>query len=359
MNHEVSFVQSLIKEYPKAPNILTLPYSSDAEVLQVGSQFLFLSQDTVAEEITLGLIRHPASLGWLTVISSLSDLAASGVTTDSVSVLLGHPDLHANKFDSEFISLFRKGVDEAVCEFAIQLEEFRTFASTVPIATCTAMSLRSEPKRVSRIGLKEGDTIYSTGLLGWGNAVGLYNVLAPQLGKKNAEEADRLYRPTPRVKESLFIRDWATSCIDTSDGALFTLDLLSELNHCEIEFKFDPHLMHPLTHHLSKITKLPLWLFFAGQNGEFELFFSIAKDKLTEFSNACAKAGVSFNSIGKVNRGKGLSFVTENRKFPLDLQPIQNMLYEGKSPEQYVQGLLSFYQQNLSKGLDYGVDTNW
>lgn len=56
-----------------------------------------------------------------------------------------------------------------------------------------------------------------------------------------------------------------------------------------------------------------------------------------------------FLKVGEVTSGAGLTFKGEEKEILLDLSPIQNMLYEGKGPEQYVQGLLNFYRQNLKE----------
>jgi thiamine-monophosphate kinase len=345
MNNEIEFVSSLIQPYPKSHQQLTFPFESDAEVVKLGSQYLCISQDTVSEEISLGLIRHPETLGWLTVICSLSDLAATGVQTQGVSVVLGLPTTTLPQFESQF----RHGVEQALQHHSVALEEYSVFASPHLITTCTAYALSKAPPPLTRLGLREGDILYSTGPFGWGNAVALWNVMADRLSSEIAAKIDAQYRPVPRIKEALFINKWASTCIDSSDGALFTIALMSELNQIGIHFHYDDKSIHPVALELSRKTGLPTWLFFAAQNGEFELLFSIPALKHNDFLQASLAEGFHFLRIGEVRGKSGLTFVGEKKQLPLDLSPIQNMLYEGINPEQYVLGLLNYYQQNLKE----------
>ncbi len=345
MNTELVFVSSLIESYPKSQKQLTFPFESDAEVIKIGQNYLSISQDTVAEEISLGLIKNPKTLGWLTVICSLSDLAATGVKTDGSSVVLGRPTLFSHEFEQEFLS----GVNAALQTYEARLDEYSVFESQSLITTCTAFAIRTSPPPLTRLGLRENDVIYSTGRFGWGNAVALLNVMANKIDPLWAQKMDAEYRPVPRIKEALFINKWANTCIDSSDGALFTLSLMSELNQVGISFSYDDSFFHPTALELSRKTGLPTWLFFAAQNGEFELIFSVPAAKNRNFLKACEDHGFQFLALGVVDSGSGLTLRHQKKEFALDLSSIQNMLYDGKGPEQYVQGLLNFYQHYLKE----------
>lgn len=57
--------------------IIRLPDARDSD--RAGqSSWLALTTDTVAEEIQLGLLRQPFTIGWFAVLATLSDLAAVG-----------------------------------------------------------------------------------------------------------------------------------------------------------------------------------------------------------------------------------------------------------------------------------------
>jgi thiamine monophosphate kinase len=54
-------------------------YHADCEILKLDSKnYLTTSCDSIGEEITIGLYRHVQTWAWLTVMNSVSDLAASG-----------------------------------------------------------------------------------------------------------------------------------------------------------------------------------------------------------------------------------------------------------------------------------------
>lgn len=343
MNKEYDFVSSLIEPYPKTRGQLTKPFESDGEVVKSKSSYLCISQDTVCEEITLGLIRHPTTLGWLTVICSVSDLAATGVAADNLSIAVGLPKTLTKSFER----LFLAGVREAASYSESDIIELNFFPSDTLITTCTAFSTRSQPPPLTRLGLQPGDIIYSTGPVGWGNTVALLNVMRDRFDPMTVDRIDAEYRPLPRYKEALFINKWARSCIDSSDGALFSLSLLSDLNHIGIAFHLEPNIFHPLALRIAQQAGLPPWLFFAAQNGEFELIFSIPKERVPEFCSQCAIHGYNFLRLGHVTETPGLHLIRQREQISLDLSSIQNMLYEGNGPEQYVLGLLNYYQQFL------------
>ena len=76
----------------------------------------------------------------------------------------------------------------------------------------------------------------------------------------------------------------SSSCIDTSDGVLSSIDQLMRLNNIGFRFRNDwIETLDPTSKHLFTKYNLPLWLLLAGEHGEFELLFSIPEENETEF----------------------------------------------------------------------------
>jgi thiamin-phosphate kinase len=343
MNKEFEFVNKLIADYPRISNQLNQPFNSDAEILFHDGKYICISVDTISEEISMGLIRDPKSLGWLTVTASVSDLAAIGVATEQVSVTVCRP----TNLPEAALQLFREGVKEACDSFNCVLAEFETVTGSEHLTTCAALAVVNERPILQRTPLRTGDLIYCTGPLGWGNAVAFANLAVRPAQPLLADQMDQSYRPIPRFKEALFLKQWAGgACIDTSDGGLFTFALLSQINDCGIEIFYSQELLHPLALGLAKQTKINPWLFFAAQNGEFELLFSIPNTKEVEFQNAATALSLPFIKVGQVVSRRGLSLKTSSTSISLDLAPIENLLYDMTAPEQYILALSKFAESN-------------
>lgn len=338
MNKEVQFVTELVKNYPRHPHQKNRVFESDAEIVELPQGFLVASLDTVAEEILLHLIRDPQTLGWLTVTASLSDLAACGVAAQNVSVHVGVPAGHSEKS----LRQFRQGAEAAAADAGAVVSEFVSFEAERWIASCAAVSLEKERPAFRRGPLHAGDRLYLSGPIGWGNATAFANVALSAQAPDVADGIDRQYRPKARVKEALFLRSWANACIDTSDGLLFTLDLWKLLSGKGLRLVEANTLFHPVAVQVAAAAKVPPWLFLAGQNGEFELLFSVPAAKATAFEQAAASAGFSFLRAGEVIETPKVELSVNGVFKNADLGPIRNLLHDGVAPKNYIHALLGF-----------------
>jgi thiamine monophosphate kinase len=76
-------INSWVRCFTRDAHQLNRPHESDAEIIPIPgdpTRCLAVTIDTVAEEITTGLYRDPHTMGWVTIMASLSDLAAVGAT---------------------------------------------------------------------------------------------------------------------------------------------------------------------------------------------------------------------------------------------------------------------------------------
>ena len=339
-NLEIQFVKSLIAGYPRTGGQLNEPFLSDAEVVRMKDGVAVVSIDTVSEEYQLGLLRDPESLGWLTVTASLSDLAACGVVAQAVSLHLGAPP--SLRPDEKWIEAFKKGgVDAAKIACGARVTEFKVFESPKLISSATALRVQKEPPPLSRKRFSPGSSIYLTGPVGWGNAVAFANVAVRAQAPELADQLDRGYRPLARSREAELVGRFAEACIDTSDGLLFTLDLLMELER-SIGFRLEwsADLLHPVARKVAELARVPKWIFAAGQNGEFELLFSVPKQNEASFASAAQALGFKFLRVGSVSAEPALELAQRGQAKRLDLSPVRNLLHGEISPEKYVRALI-------------------
>lgn len=368
MKKEISFVNGLIKNYPRSSNQINLPFQSDAEIVKLqDNSYIATSLDAVVEEISLKLLRDPKSLAWLTVTASISDLAAVGIPCDAISVFLKnklenalntninhHPNAkngnaanNANntqlKVSENWKDHFIEGVKEAAKFYQVKSQEIIVSDGKELITACTAYGFSKTAPKLSRIGLNTGDTLFLTGPIGWGNAVAFANFVLLESHFEQVEVIDKNYRPIARIKEALLFRDYSHVCIDTSDGLLCTLKWLEILNRKKIYLNYSKELYHPLALDIAEKTKVNPWLFMAAQNGEFELLFSVSAEKFDAFKDVCQSSPFKFLKVGTVAEGEGIHFRYQNgSESEIHCEPLLDMLQEGVEPEKYVEIMLQF-----------------
>jgi thiamine-monophosphate kinase len=341
MKKEIDYINSLIADYPKQKKQKNVPFHADAEILPHDGGFLGVSVDAVSEELKMGLIADPATLGWMTVTASVSDLAAVGFKTDRVSVLLKD-----SKQTPAWKEAFFAGALEACKTYQVSDCEQVKAEGKNPLTACTAYGWSAAEPTLSRMGLQKDDVLFLTGPIGWGNALAFTNVAIRKANPAAADMIDKTYRPKARWQEGLFIKDFARVCIDTSDGLLSTLKWLEILNKKQFELNYTESLFHKVALDVAKMAKVDPWLFMASQNGEFELLFAVPQKDRERFISESQKKGFSFLEVGRVLEGEGITLQCDDKKIPLQLGNLLDMLHDGVDPEKYILAMLHFSASN-------------
>ncbi|MEE9390773.1 MAG: AIR synthase related protein, partial [Candidatus Aminicenantaceae bacterium] len=78
---ENTTINSWAQHFKRSPRQINKSHEADAELIEIEgnkSHLLAVTIDSVAEEITEGIYRDPFTMGWVTVMSNFSDLAAVG-----------------------------------------------------------------------------------------------------------------------------------------------------------------------------------------------------------------------------------------------------------------------------------------
>ena len=164
-----------------------------------------------------------------------------------------------------------------------------------------------------------GDLVFATGKLGRGNAFA-----AQQLA--GSADSSFTYRPVARLREGAALRRFATACMDTSDGALATLDQLARLNG--VGFSLDPEwasALDPGALSLAAMMGIPPWVFLAGPHGEFELLLTASPENAREVSDALRECGCECCQIASVTSAPGILLPGLGMLTPEDTAAIRNL----------------------------------
>lgn len=330
---ENEFIRHFTAGFERSPAQINQLHESDAELLKFNSELLAITVDGLAEEIDSGLYDDPYQIGWMAVTASMSDLAAVGAKPLGILLNLQTPRMPSRNGLSEL----SQGIQDACSHYGTYILGGDTnFSSSLRIASI-ALGVVEKTKPLKRRGGQIGDLVYSTGAFGSGSAFGLEKLIY--------QNSNFPYHPTARLRESLFIRDYASACIDTSDGLFPALAQLSEINGFGFSISKDvSDLLAPSVQQLAGNRGVPPWMFLAGPHGEFELIFIVAFDKRKSFLRASLTEHFEPLLIGEVVSGTQTTFLTGGHAVCTDLNEITNLFYKsGEDPSAYLNNLKNLH----------------
>lgn len=341
---EIEKITKLVSLFKRAPYQRNQIYESDSEILDLGlEKNIAITSDILCEELEWKLITNPYIIGWINVVSSLSDLAA--VAADPLGILVGLslPD----SVDPVFLSQFWLGTRDALEFHNTHLLGGDTNTSSNFLVSCTAVGQRSKSVGLSRKGACDGDLLYITGPVGMGVATGFANFVIKNHSQEMASQIEQSFKPIARLKEAQIISRYASTCIDTSDGLLAAVDFLCAINNVQSELSLKSSHFHPLSQKIAAQLKVPLILFASIHLGDFELLFSVPPSSKDAFEAEMNTNGFSFMPIGKINISLNQLHINNQA---IELNPIRNLLADIKSPAFYLQSQQA-WAQSLSKDL--------
>ncbi len=339
---ENNLISLLAGHFRRSPLQMNKLHESDAELIRISgsNSVLAVTTDNIVEEIESGLYKDPYVIGWMTVMVNVSDISAVGALP--LGLLLNESLIPS--MDRKYLAELQRGIDEACTAAGIcVLGGDTNFSSKFQIGAC-ALGIINDGKIISRIGGEPGDFVYSTGLLGGGNAFALSCFLL------NNGDSKFPFKPAPRLKEGSLIRRYASCCMDTSDGLIATLDQLMRLNNYGITIeKGCGDFMDPNANQLCENAGFPEWLLLAGIHGEFELVFTIPGGTAKSFLSEAETINWKPLLIGEITEPNELKININNKLYVIDSGKIRNMFDEsGGKIKKYVSRLMEMHQELVS-----------
>jgi thiamine-monophosphate kinase len=340
-------IDAWANRFRRSPDQHNKPHEADAELVEMPGEperLLAITIDTVCEEITHGIYREPHTMGWVTAVASLSDLAAVGADPIGVVVSVSTP----SDVGQAFVRDAAEGLEYACRAHGVFILGGDTNTATTTSLTACAVGLVPRERVLTRRGASVGDGVFLSGYAGAGNALGLARLTCMP------DEAfpESKYRPTAELAMGRLLRGFATSCMDTSDGVLATLDQMMRLN--DVGFVVDcdcSRLLDPDVLELCKRTKTPHWLMAAGPHGEFRLIFTVPPEKVAGFVAATHREGLGPLSLGTVQPKRAVTMATTSGEMvDVDVARLRNLQYEAGDD---MGGLVSGF---LAAGKEWGLD---
>ena len=225
------------------------------------------------------------------VLALARERGPDAITTQAIADRIGVIDRGVLSFLGTLADL-QRGLSDACSACSTYILGGDTNFGQSLILTGCAVGMFPGGRYLSRAGCREGDILYATGLLGAGNAFAASLLLA------NARSE---FRPTARCKEGQALCGLATSCMDTSDGVLATLDQLMRVNNIGFELNGEwPEVLTPRAREISCNYGFPPWFMLAGHHGEFELLFTVPQEREDELMSRATEIAWEDSGAGRM-----------------------------------------------------------
>lgn len=334
-------IERIAGNFLKAPHKIGDIHQADSELIDLGrgsEKYLAITTDALVEEVASGLYDDPYLIGWMLATANFSDLAAVGAEPLGLLISISYSPAQ----DEAFMARLSKGISEAcqkVNSFVLGGDTNR--GKQLFLSGC-AVGLVPREKTITRIGAKPGERVYLTGPAGLGSVFAFL-----RLSGEDFKPQELFYKPAARIEEGKVIREFASCCMDTSDGVIHTVDTLLRLNRCQIilydEWK---RILHPIALQVCRAQNLPPWLTLAAVHGEFELCFTVNPKDEGMFLKRANEEGWSPVLIGEVRSGQGLSIRAKGQLIPINSALIRNISETaGSDPKSYINKLLEIAKQ--------------
>jgi len=291
MIYEFDILKPLIETFRRSPLQLNDFFQSDSEILKFENSKLAITTDTIIDEIDIGIYDDPYEIGFISVMSSVSDLTASGASPLGI---LSNVELPTNFDPKKQSARLFEGIEEA-CKLndTYVLGGDTNWSDRLRVGTVGIGSFSGD-NPVMRTGLSAGDILLSSGEFGGGNANAINRLM------NNSKYPETLL-PKKIVQLRPLISKYATSAIDTSDGLFMGISTLGQLNG--VDFRFFKPFNELIQNDCLKITTdadLPPWFVLAGPVGEYELVFTVPNKHERHIIHEASENGINLIEIGLV-----------------------------------------------------------
>lgn len=302
--NEFSLIEHFFQSLPIQRNDVLFGIGDDAAGLSVPPDMeLLVSTDTLVSGVHFLPEWSAYDIAFKSVMVNISDMAAMAAQPCWLTLALTIPNVNQN-----WLSAFSEGLREALARFHVDLIGGDTTQGPLSI-TLTILGLSPLGQSIRRLGARPGDLIMITGELG-AAALAVHCLYDQSISEAHRSQLmEKLLRPVPRVDYIPFLRQYATSAIDISDG------LGADLNHICVASGVGAILtqealpVHPLLSSYLKEEAVDLAL--AGGD-DYELCFTVSPDCLNHFLNDLKQSGLNCYQVGVIDQNSGIRMMTSD-----------------------------------------------
>lgn len=301
---EFSLIDDFFKSIAIKRKDVLIGIGDDAACLQIPKGMnLLISTDTLVSGVHFLPQWDAYDIAFKAVMVNVSDMAAMAAEPCWITLALTLPE-----YDEKWLSAFSQGLKEALAPYQIALIGGDTTKGPLS-CTITIMGLAPSGNAITRQGAKPTDVIFVSGQLG---AAAL---AVEWLDKEDTDKQplmDKLLRPTPRVDLIPYLRAYATSAIDLSDG--LSLDLSHICEQSKVGACINQQAI-PISPLVSKHLKEDAIHLALSGGDDYELCFTVPKEHCDALVKEFNKNKIVCYPIGTIEKELGLRIKREDSTF--------------------------------------------
>ncbi|MHA1214003.1 MAG: thiamine-phosphate kinase [Candidatus Hodarchaeales archaeon] len=303
--NEKEIIDLVQKYIDKSPMI---GKNEDAYLISSGLPHQLINIDTMCRNSDFLPDQSYNQIAAKLVTMTFSDLAAKG----SLPLYFLSSLIIDNQFNSDDIISLVRGLKTTTNHFNAKYLGGDLGSATEAVLTGIGIGFIDNGKLLPRNGAKVGDLVYVTGHFGLTSLAFDYLLRDNSVKEKQDIPKDLLelslkyvYEPKPKIKQGRLLsqHNLASSCIDSSDGLSLSLYWISHESNLGIVVDSLP--IHPKLKPFLRTEKEQFdKVMYGGE--EYELVFTIPKNKKELFESVFDNNGLTYTKIGKCIPEKGV-----------------------------------------------------
>lgn len=256
---------------------------------------IVVATDTLLESVHFPVGAQAAQIATRALCVNLSDMAAMGAVPKWFTLALTLPIETAS---DDWLQGFSRGLAQVAAQHNIALVGGDTTAGPLTISI-TVMGEVPAGDSLQRSGAKPGDYIYVSGTLGDG-AAALDSLINRDktVFIDNQRLLEHFYCPQPQVELGLGLRNFASACIDISDGLVADLGHLCQASQVSADICSSKLPIHSDLKQLSERQYLH-WALTGGD--DYQLCFTLPEAQQKAFEAWAGEQKIPITTIGKMS----------------------------------------------------------
>jgi thiamine-monophosphate kinase len=291
---------------------VVLGIGDDAAILSVpGNHQLVQSVDTLVAGVHFPTETSPEDIAYKALAVNLSDMAAMGAEPAWFTLAITLPS-----DDEEWLKAFSKSLFSLAEKYKVQLIGGDTTHGPLSISI-TINGFVPAGKALTRNTAQVTDKVYVSGTIG--DAALALAAWQGQclLGDESINYLkEKLNRPQPQVELGLLLRDFASACIDISDGLIADLSHITDSSQAGARIYFENI---PLSKEFKQnLTDEALIVPLVLSGGDdYQLCFTIPEKNSDEFEKIIKKTNILVTCIGEVGSESGVRCLKDNKEIDI------------------------------------------